>query len=70
MENEDYLSQIVYKTEKIEKHEDTIDDQHKRIEMLTELKESQAIQLEELQNKNTELQNQLTDEQKASEQLR
>ena len=62
MENEDYLCQIVYKTEKIGNHEDTMEEQLKKIEMLTELKESQTVQIEGLENKNTELLNQLTDE--------
>ena len=47
-----------------------MEDQLKKIDLLTELKESQSQQLEELQNKNTDLLNQLTEEQKASEQLR
>lgn len=62
MENEDFLSQIVYKTEKIQRHEDSIEENLKKIDILTELKESQSVQLEELQNKNTDLLNQLTEE--------
>lgn len=62
MENEDYLSQIVYKTEKIQGHEETMEEQLKKIGLLTELKESQSLQLEELQNKNSDLLNQLNDE--------
>ena len=42
MENEDYLSQIVYKTEKIQNHEEVMEDQLKKIDLLTELKESQS----------------------------
>lgn len=43
MENEDYLSQIVYKTEKIQGHEETMEEQLKKIGLLTELKESQSL---------------------------
>jgi chromosome segregation ATPase len=43
MENEDFLSQIVYKTEKIQRHEDSIEENLKKIDILTELKESQSV---------------------------